>query len=248
MGINNVTNPINFGVEVSRGNVEGYSWFIVDGTNQNIGTTEESLWEEGGIYVAPFSASTMTVSSDDANDTSAGTGLRTVLIEGLDTNYEVISETITLNGTSGVTTSNSYLRVRRMTGETAGSTDINTGIIYIGTGTITSGKPANVFNLIPKDSGISKTAAYTVPTGKTSYLIRSLLTVDSGKEVVIIAGIRPFNGSLRKKETGFISTTQEFNFGGALKFNAKDDVDVRAKATSQGAAVDIVFEFIEVDD
>jgi hypothetical protein len=48
----------------------------------------------------------MTVSSSSASDTSAGTGARTVLITGLNANYAVISESVTMNGQTAVTTTN----------------------------------------------------------------------------------------------------------------------------------------------
>ena len=44
-----------------------------------------------------------------------GTGARTVLIEGLDENYDIQSETVTMDGTTNVVTTNTYIRLFRMT-------------------------------------------------------------------------------------------------------------------------------------
>ena len=84
--------------------------FYKFGYNAAVSSTEETVWMQGGRYVWPTSASTMTISSADANDTSAGTGAQTVTINGLDANYAEISETVTMDGQIAATTTNSYLR------------------------------------------------------------------------------------------------------------------------------------------
>ncbi len=243
-----ITNSLFFGVQVSRGDIEGTSWFVINGTNDNIGTAQESVWPEGGIYVSPASATVMTVSSTDIDDTALSTGQRTIEIDGLDADYKKINEIVTLNGTTAVNTVNSYLRIRRLTGRTAGSTNINEGIIYIGTGLVSGGKPANVFNLIPVDEGISKTAFYTVPAGKSAYLMDSLFTVDAGREVITELILRPFGGSLIKRSSIFVSATVPLSFNGALKLDEKTDFDMRGATTSQTAALDIVLSLLEVDN
>jgi hypothetical protein len=145
MSCNNV-NIENFQLGVSSGDLSpSYKQVFKFGQNASVGNSIETIWLEGGLYVYPPSATTMTVSSSDVNDTSAGTGARTVLISGLDGSYNEISETITMNGQTPVTTSNSYLRVNRALVLTAGSGGVNAGIIYVGTGTVTSGVPANKY-------------------------------------------------------------------------------------------------------
>ncbi|MCK5342167.1 MAG: hypothetical protein KAR20_02120, partial [Candidatus Heimdallarchaeota archaeon] len=75
-------------------------------------TTEKTVWSGPGIYVYPTAAIQMTVSSSDVDDTAAGAGMRKVLIGGLDADYNQISEIVTLNGQTPVTTVNSYFRVQ----------------------------------------------------------------------------------------------------------------------------------------
>ena len=113
-------------------------------------TTEKTIWAGPGIYVYPTAAVQMTISSSDVDDTAAGAGLQQVLINGLDANYNEISETIILNGQTPVTTVNSYFRIQGtgMIGTAAGASEFNEGIIYIGVGTVTTGVPATIYNLI----------------------------------------------------------------------------------------------------
>ena len=133
-----------FELQVAQGQIAYHKHVYKFGQNVTVGDSVETIWAQGGLYSYPPSATTMTVSSSDTNDTSAGTGARTVLISGLDGDYNEISETITLNGQTPVTTTNSFIRVNRAIVLTAGSGGANAGIIYVGTGTVTTGVPANI--------------------------------------------------------------------------------------------------------
>ena len=87
-----------FGLQVSRGQIQGHSTVIVFGYNPDVDTTEESVWPDGGTIPHPTSASVLKISSSSANDTAAGTGARTVYIEGLDGKLcrGPVSETVTI--------------------------------------------------------------------------------------------------------------------------------------------------------
>ena len=114
-------------------------------------------------------------SNDDDGD-PAGTGARTVFIEGLDGDYNVVSETVTLNGQTAVNTTNSYLYVNQFYVVTVGSGGQNAGIIYAGTGTVTSGVPATIYDLIAAGFNQRTTAHYCVPAGYTGYMTRWTIT------------------------------------------------------------------------
>ena len=126
-----------FELQVSRGQIQGHSTVIVFGYNPDVDTTEESVWPDGGTVQHPTVASVLKISSSSADDTSAGTGARTVHIEGLDGNYDVVSETVILNGQTAVNTTNSYLYVNSFYVVTAGSGGENAGNINAGTGVVT---------------------------------------------------------------------------------------------------------------
>jgi len=110
-----------FGLQVARGQIQGHTAVIVFGYNPDVDTAEESVWPDGGAVPHPTVASVLKISSSSANDTSAGTGARTVHIEGLNGDYAVVSETVTLNGQTAVNTVNSYLYVNSFYVITAGS-------------------------------------------------------------------------------------------------------------------------------
>lgn len=153
-------------ISIGLGRSNGLVASAIRGFNPAAGTSFETVWGEGGIYSFPESASVMTVSSDSINDTSGGTGGTSVLIEYLDENYIKNFEVVVLNGTTPVNTVASMLRINAAVTNTVGSNKTNIGNIYIGTGTVTAGKPTNVYEIILTGHGLAKTAVYTIPDGK----------------------------------------------------------------------------------
>ena len=95
-----------FELQVSRGQITMHERFCPFGFNDAVGSSAETIWSVGGTYTFPSTATALTVVSSSANDDGnpVGTGARTVTIEGLDANYLPVSETVTMNGTTDVTT------------------------------------------------------------------------------------------------------------------------------------------------
>jgi hypothetical protein len=174
-----------FELQVARGQIQAHSVVAIAGYNSNVDTSWAMITPVGNLTY-PAAALQMTVSSADADDTSAGTGARTVLITGLDANYAVISETVTMNGQTAVTTTNSFLRINSMLVTTAGTSLANEGIIYIGSGVVTAGVPATIYNVIAAGFSNTTSSQYTVPAGYTGYLAvaRIGLAQDSGTTLI----------------------------------------------------------------
>jgi hypothetical protein len=236
------------GIQLAKGLLYRYKPEFKFGFNPAVGTTEESIWDQGGLYVYPTAAITMTVSSSSTNDAAAGTGARTVAIAGLDANYREIGETITLNGQTAVNTVNQYLRVFRARVTTAGSGGTNAGNIHIGTGTVTAGVPATTYARVSAAEGQTLMAIYTVPAGYTAYIQQG--TISTGTEqanqyVTARLKVRPF-GEIFQTKT-LVTLANEFipfDFGVALAIPEKSDIEARAISSSQENAVAITFSLI----
>lgn len=119
-------------------------------------TTPEDVWDGGGVYPWPTSAIVPTIVSDDAADAAAGTGARTVTIEGLDADYMMISETATLDGATPVSFVLPFFRVYRAYVVTAGSGETNAGNLLIKHGATTIAQ-------ITAEIGQTLMAIYTTP-------------------------------------------------------------------------------------
>jgi hypothetical protein len=165
-----------FELQVSRGQIAFHRNVTVFGFNPDVDATQVSVWPLPSLITFPASAIQMTVSSTSANDTSNGTGARTVVVQGLDANYNEVTETVTMDGQTAVTMTASLLRVNYAYVATAGSGNSAAGDIYIGTGTVTAGVPATVYDIIKFDYNNTTTGSYTIPAGYTGYMTQGLFS------------------------------------------------------------------------
>jgi hypothetical protein len=165
-----------FELQVARGQIQGHRNVTVFGFNPDVDTSQVSVWPLASLITFPASALQMTVSSTSANDTSAGTGARTIVVQGLDANYNEVSETVTMNGQTAVTMTSSLIRINYAYVLTAGSGNGAAGDIYIGTGTVTAGVPATTYDIIKFDYNTTITGSWTVPAGYTAYVSQGLFS------------------------------------------------------------------------
>lgn len=131
-------------------------------------------------YTEPTSSLAFSFKSSSANDSSAGTGARTIRVEYYDGSSSTISsETVTTNGTTcvnSVTTSARY--IEDISVLTAGSTRSNVGTLTFYTGT---GCTTTAATIAPTDNQ-TFWARHYVPTGRTMF-ITSLSVSHSGTTV-----------------------------------------------------------------
>ena len=240
-----------FELQVARGQITYHSAFFKFGFNPDIQNTEETIWDQGGIYTYPSSAAVVYASSTSANDTSAGTGARTLVITGLDANYNEISETVSLNGQTQVATTKSYIRIYRAHVATAGSGGA-AGIIYVATSGASAGTPTGtVYVRISLTDNQAQMAVYTVPAGHTLYLVRGSLS--SGTETAnayITARLvaRPFGGVFRTQaKVTLIDGFIDFDWELPLRIEEKTDIEARATCSkAQANSVAASFEGVLV--
>lgn len=163
-----LTNLPDYLINIGFGLVPGLTRVTALGNNPDVdtGTIPEDVWSGGGLYPWMTASTALEIVSTNANDTAAGTGARTVLVQGLDINYIEVSQTITLNGVTPVALPQNLFRINNALIASAGSGETNTGIINIqdaGAGTIRA--------IIPAGYGITKQSIYTVPAGYTLQIL-----------------------------------------------------------------------------
>jgi hypothetical protein len=231
-----------FDLQVARGQITFHEAFCQFGINGDVGTSLETVWVGGGSYAFPSSVTTTTISSSNANDTSAGTGARTVLVDGLNANYERVTETASLNGQSGVTLTNQYLRVNKITILTAGSGGTSAGSIFVGTGTVTAGVPAVVLNRTGSSSNESEAGFYTVPVGYTAFITRWTMSSSNNtanEATRFVLRVRPVGGVFGYKAVYNIPNNGIYECEAAypIALPEKSDLEVMALATAGAAYV-----------
>jgi hypothetical protein len=232
-----------FYLQVARNQISFHKSKFKFGFNADVDDSLETVWAQGGLYSYLASASVLKVSSSSTADTSAGTGARTVELSGLDANYDEVSETVTLNGQTAVNTTNEFLRINRIVVRSAGSGGQNAGVIYAGTGTVTTGVPANKYATIAIGDNQTVMALWTVPRGYTAYLLQTDITVattQNNKYCTVHLVSRP-NGEVFQIKDKFVKAESSVHqaYTIPLKFEEKTDIEVRAIGDSAGADIAI---------
>lgn len=226
-----------FELQVARGQIPAHYRVHKFGFNALINETEETIWDVGGIYSYPSSAVKMTATSTDgANDEDVQ-----VTIQGLDADYNQLSETVTLDGSGTAETNGFFLRVYRafVTGsqEPSGTINItNTGTTYA---RITLGDSQTLM------------CVWTVPAGYTAYLYQkdiSCLTEANNKFGTIRLVSRNQGGVFRTHDKIALQNAHtEISYSTPVPLTEKTDIEVRAIGSSSnsalhvGAALDIMY-------
>lgn len=190
------------GMDITSGKVPGLSKVNKFGRNDDLDAGTEYVWSGGGTWAAPTTARTHDIASTDANDTSAGTGARTIRVYGLDANYDLIEETVTMNGTSNVATANTYTMIYRMHLLTTGTGQTNAGTI-----TATAQTDATVTARIEVGVGQTQMAIYAVPRNTTGYIVNYY--GDLGKTNAAAVTLRLKTCDIENPTTGAIRTRHE---------------------------------------
>ena len=220
--------------------------------NVDVDSNKETIWDDGGIYSYIASPETVAVtSSQPSKDNSTGTGARTVEIQGLNSAYEVVTETLTVGGSAGTET---FIRIFRAVVTTAGTSGVNEGVI-----SVTSQSTTTLLASIGVDGTGSNAAGrgqtfmslYTVPAGKTAYLTQ--WTVGAGKQntdAVAFILAKPFGQTAwNSKDIITVSaTTYSKDYKIPLQFTEKTDIEVRAYSTTNNSLVSSTFNLILIDN
>ena len=244
--------PFNTGIGSGTGQQDFIEKF---GANLSVGDDLETIWEAGGIYEYLTTASVVSAVSDEAGDTApSGTGARTIELQGLDANYNTITETISTGGTGGGTPSTQqFLRISRALVKTAGSTGTNEGNIQILAGSteiISIGTRGTGIN--KEGFGQSQTSVYTIPAGKTGYLTQWSVgssVYNSGVQAYFNVS-EPDDGIILKiKDIMFLNNFSIKDYKVPLEITEKSDVEVRAYSElPSGVPVSTTYNIILVDN
>lgn len=224
-----------FELQVARGQITGHSTVNIYGAQSAIATSYVPVWENVSAYTYPVSAATMHLASSvNTGDDKTGS---TVTITGLDSTYTAISETLTLNGTTAVVTTKSFLRINGLQVTTGNPT---------GTITLKDLTDTTTYAQITAGFGKSQAAIYTVPAGYTFYLSRIDAYTSLNGNSADYNVYRNYSIS----STGVISVSQHAPFTNTYHaqrvmprpFTEKTDIQLQAKSSANTAFVSIAAE------
>lgn len=240
-----VSSQVPFYERVAQGAVPGYASFSIFGYNPDLDQTEESVWPDGGTVPHPTSASQLTIASTNAADDGdpAGTGARTVYIDGLDGDYNPVDEVVTLNGTTGVTTVHSYLYVNEFAVLTVGSGGANVG-------QITAKVSTTLYDIIEVGSNKRTTGHYCVPAGYTAYLSVGTFTCGQASGSTSVTGYLKSHGPDGVLRVMAVTTlnngSAQFNFVNPMQIPEKTCIGATAIGSANNNSASSMFNILLV--
>ena len=166
----------------------------------------------------------------------------TVRVFGLDASFNEIEEDFTISSTGTVTGTKTFARVYRAyyfdDVSNVGNINIQRGGTTVAR--ITAGKAQTLM------------AIYTVPRGKTAYLLQGVASIKYGGDATIDMFVRYFGQtSFRIGHSGEVAGTgmpYTYKFGIPIRIPEKSDIDVRASVRSNNSRVTAAFDILLLDN
>jgi len=246
------------GLAIAKGDVQDTTFIHKFGDAPNFGIADGfvTVWDgaNGALntpvdYVYSATADIGEVSSSSAADT----GL--LEVQGLDSNYSIITQTVALTGQAKVSLPTPLIRVFRA--KNVGSTDLVGQVyVYVTGSAITGGVPAvanNVRAIVNNGNNQTLMAVFTIPAGYTGYMrdwyaAASAAKRDSVHQIELVA--RPFGQVFQMKHKSSISITGtsyiQHVYNEPEVFTEKTDIEIHANTDQADAGVSAGFDIVLV--
>lgn len=244
--------------DVAEGKVPGYS--IVHKFGAGDLTTSLTPISQGNSYKTPTAATELEFVSGSDNDQAGGSGAQEITVIGLDANWEESIETFETNGTTPVVLGEELTRLYRWYVSRSGTYASQTAGSHSGTLTLRESGGGDIWSTIittPFAIGQSQIGVYTIPAGKTGYLLSKHIFTDTSKTADIYFYQRPnaddvstpFSGTMRLVErevgvTGGYELTTKTPKG---PFVGPCDIGFMGKVSTGTAECSVEFELLIKD-
>ena len=243
--VNTITNPVTiqdgggtitvdgimtpYLIGIAQGLISGTSSVNKFGYRASIPSSYQTIWDGTADYAYAAAGTVLAVADNTASDDNG-----TVEVQGLDQNYALVTETLTIGGAAS---SNQFLRVFRARMITANTGTTNVDEVRIKRATTD-------LAIILAGAGQTLMSLYTIPAGKTGYLIRLQGSVDANNDALFRLISRPLNGSFNVKgQFGVFASGFTVDYPIPLVFTEKTDLQVAAKSQNNvggGASFDLI--------
>lgn len=248
------------GLAISKGIVTGTSFIHKFGEAGNIDTADgfANIWDgSNDILSGKISSYTFSTIADIDSITSTNVlDTQTIEIQGLDSDYNLLVQTITLTGQTTVILPIPLIRVFRM--KNIGTVNLIGETYLRTTGTsVTNGIPdviTSIRAIINDGNNQTLMAIFTIPAGKTGFMRDwyASLSKDKTTSCVIRLQARPFGQVFQLKHVSAISNTGtsyiQHNYNEPEKFNEKTDIIMSANTTTNDSGVGAGFDIVLVDN
>jgi len=248
----NDTNLIGYARNAPVREIDVASAYLIDksGATSSLGTTPATMstvWDAPGLY--PWNTFTGTGAKLYVFSTTDDAKIRgkQLVIEGLDSNYNLITDTVTFNNTDTTTPVATTLNFYRIVRATVAGTntnllphDYNIELHYGSSG-------GTLVAQIQAPYGQTQSCTYTVPAGFEAFVLS--INGSSGKsdEITSMLWTRPYNDTWHQIKTfKFISGSFDHNFRTPYRIPEKSDVEIRAFALVESSRIGTEFQMLVI--
>jgi hypothetical protein len=210
-------------LDIAKGKHPDVSFVHKNGYIQTGLSAGDTIWDGGSPY--PWTtwdtggANTIYVKAATNNAVDRDLPIR---ITGLNANYETITANVVLNNTNSTTAvavNEKFLRINDVTVNNGRTNESDITFLYANS----SGTQVEV---IPAGFGRDMTGVYTVPTGKTAYLLKGVAATTAASTVGFY--IRYFDEGFKLQHVAVAdNSTYIYDFPIPLPFPEKTDLDIR---------------------
>lgn len=222
------------------------------GSNNDVGIVEEDIWQTGGVRIYMQTPEYLNIRAGNINDTSNGSGARTIKLIFLNSDFILVSEIISLNGVNdSLPTSIKVIRLIRAWIETVGTyTGSNTGNIII------ENESNEIQCTILAGLGQTQITHFTVPDNTSAYMSGLNIHIEGGNKSCTIwmyrrehaDSLAPYYSKRVVLEFSSIEGGDDINMKSYEKFNEKTDIWFTGIVPTTEVNVDINYDLILVEN
>ncbi len=251
----------DFRLEIAKGTVPGHTCIHKFGEAGDIDIADNfaTVWDGATGTIAGFTKTTSYTYSTsvdiDSVVSSSAADTTDLEVQGLDANWDLTVQTVTLNGQTRVALNPALIRTFRM--KNAGAAAYAGNVFCYVDGDLTAGVPnteADVRAIIQIGNDQTLMAVFTIPNAVTGYLTDWFASISKQKDQIsdIELRMRPSGGVFQIKHhslVGAAGTSQiHYNFDVPEVAVAQTDVEMRADSSKDNGAIAAGFAVICVEN
>jgi len=232
----------NYGLGVAKGQFDDitsiHKFGAVPAMSQNQTGTIWDVNDTNYPWSAFDTAGTLSIPAVNASDNG-----KSLVLIGLDGDYAELEETVTVSSSGATASTNSFKRIFRAYITNGSATNVGDIVVQKGGTTVATIKAGKSQTLM---------AVYTIPAGKTGYLLKGVCTCQANADASGNMFIRYFGqDSFRVGHSFEVSGSGGeylYDFGVPIKIPEKSDIDVRCSVRSNNARVTAAFDIVLDED
>jgi hypothetical protein len=239
-------------LEIAKGNVPRHSVVNKFGSNPSVtANTEEDIWDGGGTYVWPTTADITHIRQ--ATDQVGTDANATIEVQGLDTNWALVTQTVDLDGTDTTTPvalGTALKRVFRM--------KVLENIVLAADVELRNVGGGTTYAIITAGNNQTLMALYTVAAGYSAYMVNMFFSVidatnktPTSTEFRIWAADRENGYEFQLKHADAVPEAgggHDHEWKPYYRFDQKTDIRLSAEPIDEDGHVHAGFDLILVQD